>query len=194
MSFIIYFLMLVLFGIVMGFTYTEGLWSGLLRMINILISGMLAIGLGPWVFGQIHAQWAGFKWIGMFVSIWLVFDLCYLILFMVTKTISKIKVRFIPIVDLCGGAVAATFNGLLFLGFTLLTFHVAPLPRDMLWGGFNSDGQVLDTVWGKLAEHVSTSVYKADKVFTWEGLKEEGSAMRSALQAHIEGDQGLFDE
>ena len=177
----------------MGFTYTEGLWTCVIRMLNILISGMLAIGLGMWVFGMIVEQWSGFKLIGPFVSMWLVFDLCYVILFTIGKSISKVKVRFLGAVDKWGAIVVATINGFLFLGFTLLTMHVAPLSQDFLWGGFKSEGQVLDTAWGKLGEHVAKTVYKSDDPFVWLEWTSFGRTVRAATQKSIEGDGGLFD-
>ncbi len=194
MEYIIYLLMLMVFGIVMGFTYTEGLWSNLLRLCNIVTSGLLAIGLSGWIFGMIREQWSGFKFIGLFLSIWLIFDLSYLILHALCKAISHVKVRFIGVVDHWGGIVVATFNGFIFLGFALFTMHVAPLAPSFLWGGFHSDGQILDTTWGKLAEHVSNSVYPGEEQFTWSEWTQGGNLLRTETAKSVEAEKGLFGE
>lgn len=127
-------LLLVLFLAVTGLVARERLWGAMLRFLNVLVAATMATvwyeplaALGdPYVerivapFGQFFD--AAAAW-GLFVVI-------LLVLRIITGLISRTRVPFPPILDWGGGAVLALLTAWVMVGFTAMTFHMAPLSRE----------------------------------------------------------------
>jgi hypothetical protein len=127
-------LLLVLFLIVTGLVVRERLWGAMLRFLNVLVAATMATAwyeplaaLGdPYVdrivppFGQFFD--AAAAW-GLFVVI-------LLVLRIITGLMSRTRVPFPPLLDWGGGAVMALLTAWVVVGFTGMTFHMAPLPRE----------------------------------------------------------------
>ncbi|MFH1266087.1 MAG: hypothetical protein ABIK89_10195, partial [Planctomycetota bacterium] len=71
-----------------------------------------------------------------FVSLWLLFCVFLVIFRTVTGFASRVKVKFMGIVDRSGGAFLAACIGWVMVCFTLMTLHTAPLARNFLFGAF----------------------------------------------------------
>ncbi len=129
MSYLLTLLIFLAFaGIAM--TINEGLWSNTITYLCLVISGLAgAIGgvpLGMMIFDQ-AGQGGEFAWYFVFAGMWLVFSLTMLILRILTDKASKVRVRFLPIVDKIGGWVMCILVASMLEGFAAYTLLVAPV-------------------------------------------------------------------
>ncbi|MEM8945302.1 MAG: hypothetical protein AAGD11_08975 [Planctomycetota bacterium] len=111
-------------------TINESLWNNTITLICLIISGLVgAIGgvpLGVMVMDQ--AGKAGeFAWYFIFAGMWIVFVVTMLILRLLTDRISRIQVRFLPIVDKMGGWLTGVFVATMLEAFAAYTLLVAPI-------------------------------------------------------------------
>jgi hypothetical protein len=107
-------------------TVNEGLWSNTITLLLILISAAIAFFWGP-VLGVaviVAAQpSAEYAWAFIFAGVWGVYALAMTILRMITDRLSRVRLRFVPLLDKLGGivvglGVATMFNS--FVACTLL--------------------------------------------------------------------------
>ncbi len=136
-------LLLVLFVAITALVARERLWGGMLRFLNVLVAATMATawyeplaalgdrfvnvadgggnqgGLIP-PFGQYFD--AAAAW-GLFVVILLVLRLA-------TWFVARTRLPFPPMLDWAGGGVMALLTAWVVVGFTAMTFHMAPLSRE----------------------------------------------------------------
>ena len=127
-------LLLVLFLAVTGLVVREKLWGGMLRFLSVLVAATMATAwyeplaaLGdPFVnrivppFGQFFDAAAA----------WALFVVILIVLRIVLWLVSRTRVPFPPILDWGGGVVMAVLTAWVMVGFTAMTFHMAPLSRE----------------------------------------------------------------
>jgi hypothetical protein len=157
------FYLIVLFaGLAM--TVREGLWSNMLTLINITISGLVAFAFySPIVIyldemsdGE-HTYWLDFA------VIWVLFSLTVVVCRAVTAAASKTRMRFKHPIDPIGGPLVGLIAAWVLASFTLATLHVSPMPKDQFSGKLAQAGDVEsaspltspDAAWLKFVQRMS---------------------------------------
>lgn len=142
----------------------EGLWSNTIALVNILISGIVAFAFYPPLVvyldesvtdGQ-HTYWLDFA------VLWALFCVAMLVCRSLTAAFSKTRMRFKYPIDDVGGPLVGFIAGWMLASFTMATFHVAPMPKDILGGkiAYNSVDSVSgfsqpDATWLRFFQTVS---------------------------------------
>jgi len=154
-------LVLIVFGACVGFLNTEGIWANALRLVNVIFAALLATSfwepLAAFLESNVSASLTYF-W--DFISLWLLFCVFLVIFRTVTGFASRVKVKFMGIVDRSGGAFLAACIGWVMVCFTLMTLHTAPLARNFLFGAFRPGekmfvGMAPDQQWLMFVERQS---------------------------------------
>ena len=157
-------LMVVIFIAVAISLYTEGLWGNALRLINAVTAALLATNffepLANWLEGMMPA----YGYLCDFLAMWLVFGVSMGVLRAMTDYASKVKVRFLKIVDQVGSGILACCVAAVMVSFVATTMHTAPLGEKFLFGGFQSDqpmmaGLAPDRKWLGFSRTVSRGAF-----------------------------------
>ena len=159
MSLIFPALLFVIFIACVATLYTEGMWGNAIRLINVVTAGLLATNfwepLARWMEG-FNASY-GYFW--DFIALWGLFGLFMVVLRLATDVLSRVKVRFLAVVDRVGSAFFAVWVGWVMVCFTAFTLHTAPLARNFLFGGFNPQRRMFvmapDRQWLGFVQKVS---------------------------------------
>jgi hypothetical protein len=159
-------LLFLLLGLCVAFLLREGMWSNAVRLVCMITAGLLAMNFFEPVAKLLDDQVGdSYTYFWDFVALWGLFALSLLILRLLTDTISRVRVRFLKIVDQWGGVAFAVCCGWFMVCFTTATLHTAPLARNFLYGGFkvppdrNFFGLAPDWQWLGFVRHVSGGVY-----------------------------------
>ncbi len=127
---------LIFYGIVifagLAMTVREGLWSNTLTLISIIISGLVAFGfysklvvyLDEEMTNGQHTYWLDFA------IIWALYCATMVIVRTLFAAASKTRMRFKHPIDPVGGPIVGFLAAWVLAGFTLATFHTAPMPKD----------------------------------------------------------------
>ena len=100
-----------------------------------------------------------------FLALWICFILFAVVFRAVTDAVSKVRVRFLKIVDLWGGAVLSLCIGWVMVGFTLTSLHAAPLAQYPLLGSFQPQNSMFfgmfapDREWLGFTKYQSSGPY-----------------------------------
>jgi uncharacterized membrane protein required for colicin V production len=167
MSVLLPILLLLILAICVAFTLHEGMWSNALRLVNLVTAGLIAMNffepLADFLEDQVAPSWSYF-W--DFLALWLIFCVSLLLLrFLTDYTISRVKVRFLTIIDHWGGIVFGVLCGWFMVCFVTASLHTAPLARNFLFEGFklppekNLFGLAPDVQWLGFVHYVSEGVY-----------------------------------
>jgi hypothetical protein len=124
-----YLVMFVFFAAV-AMTINEGLWNNAINFMCIVLSGLLGIFVGVPV-GNMIGEAAGLTpdnaWYFVFAGVWGVFSLSILITRMVAERISRVRMRFIPLVDQIGGPLIGLLAAVMFTSFATYTLDRIPI-------------------------------------------------------------------
>ena len=136
MSFLLSLVMVVLFLACVGFSFSEGMWTNAIRLINVIFAALLAMNyfepLANWLDDWMRA----FSYYWDFLAMWALFVVSFFVLRLLTDTISQVKVRFPKIVEQIGSGIFGVVLGGVMVGFTLTTLYAVPLGKTFLFGGF----------------------------------------------------------
>lgn len=129
-------LMFVILVAVVATTYTDGMWSNMIRLVNVVFAGLLATN-----FWEPVARWAEhtaptFTFFLDFLVLWGLFALFTVVFRLLTDFLSRVNVRFLKIVDRIGSGVFALWTGWVVVCFTMFTLHTAPLAKNFMFGAF----------------------------------------------------------
>jgi uncharacterized membrane protein required for colicin V production len=172
MSAILPLLMIVILAACIGVLFYEGLWSNVVRLVNVVTSGLVAMNffepLARWIetWGEFFES-ATYFW--DFISLWVLFGLSMIVLRLATDSISRVKVRFLKVADRAGSAILAIIIGWVMVCFVMATLHAAPLCPNFLFGGFDPSRRMLmvgpDRQWLGFVQHVSKGPFaRSEKV------------------------------
>jgi hypothetical protein len=130
-----------------AFLFQEGIWGNAVRLVNVVFAVLLALNFYEPVAAKITNISADVKnYVVMFdfISLWVCFAVCMAVFRTVTDQVSKVKVRFLQVVDRPGGIVLSICIGWVMVGFTLISLHVSPLSQYPMLGSFKpQDGMFL---------------------------------------------------
>jgi len=181
MAFTFSIVMLLIFAACVGFTFAEGLWSNAVRLINVVTAAILAMSFFEPV-AKLLDESVGdsYTYFWDFIALWGLFALFIVIFRVLTDTMSRVKVRFMTIVDRIGSVVLAVLMGWVMLGFTMTTLHTAPLAEKFWGGAFDYNTTMLlvgpDRQWLGFFTHLSRGSFSR-------GLAEEEFARYRASAA-----------
>jgi uncharacterized membrane protein required for colicin V production len=142
MWYLIFYLIVLFAGTAM--TVREGLWSNTLTLISIIVSGLVAFGFySPLVIyldeemtnGQ-HTYWLDFA------IVWALYCVTMIVVRTLFASASKTRMRFKHPIDPVGGPIVGFLAAWVLAGFTLATFHMAPMPKDAFSGKLVSASDV----------------------------------------------------
>lgn len=195
MSFIFPALLFVIFVAVAISLYTEGLWGNALRLINVVTSALLATNfyepLSNWLEGM--GALASYKYLLDFICLWMLFGVCMGLLRGMTDYLSKVKVRFLKIVDQVGSGILSCCVAAVMVSFVTMTMHTAPLAKEFLWKGFQSDtpmmmGLAPDRKWLGFSRTVSRGAFARSpaKPLDPQHFRSQYQQRRGEIQSHVE--------
>jgi hypothetical protein len=148
------FLFLVML-ICIAFLWNEGLWGNAITLINVVLAAMIATNYFEPLASLIEGlddSMASFTYMWDFLSIWMIFVLTFGIMRAVTDKLSKTKVKFKGVVEYAGRSILAIVVGYVFMSFTCMTLHLAPLAERPFRGAFHNttkaEGLTMGTVYG----------------------------------------------
>ena len=127
MTIILPILMLVLIFAVVATCFNEGIWSNVVRLINVITAGLLAMTFFEPLARALDGWQPSYTYMWDFLSLWGLFSVFLLIFREITDRVSRVNVRFLKIVDRIGGVVLSLWIGYAMVCFTMMTLHTAPL-------------------------------------------------------------------
>jgi uncharacterized membrane protein required for colicin V production len=151
-------LLLLIFAACMAFLYQEGLWGNLIRLVNVVTSALLAMNYFEPAADWFEEMQPSYSYVWDFIALWAVFALSMGILRTATDLLSRVKVRFMGIVDRTGGIILSGWIGLIMVMFTTTSLHVAPLAREPLRGSFVPEQRAessMELYWLGLVQRLS---------------------------------------
>ncbi len=159
-SFLLPTLLAVVFVACLACLYTEGMWGNAVRLINVVTAGLLATNFFEPVARWMESLADSYTYTLDFLALWGLFGLSMVVLRLITDFLSRVKVRFMKIVDQVGGTILACCVGWTMVCFTTMTLHTAPLAENFLFDAFQYDqpmfmGMSPDRHWLGFAETVS---------------------------------------
>lgn len=126
----------VIFAACLASLWRDGLWSNLVRLLNVLVAGWLASGCYEWVAGFVKHWMPSALYLADFAALWLLFGAGVAVLCEITDRLSRYRLRFPAIIDRAGGWSLAAAIGALVVCFAFMTLHTAPLAEHFLFGQF----------------------------------------------------------
>ncbi len=181
-----------IFAGVLGATMRDGLWSNTLRFFNVLFAALVASTLSEPVAGGLRGMVESRSFFFNFLALWLIFWLVCGLLQVSTNKISRVKVKFDPKVNLYGGYAMAFLLAFLFLSFSMYTMHQAPLGKQFLFKGFQSNSRMFfgtapDRQWYTFYSYVGGgSMGSGVKTKSFDDYRREYDNFRSAIDYCVE--------
>ena len=135
-------LVLVMVGVIAGL-HSEGCWSNIVTLFNTLTGALIASDFFEPAAAWIEAKSPAATYLWDFVMLWALFVVSTFVLRLITDKVSRVKVNFIPPVEIIGTYAFALLTAWVLVCFTAFTFHTAPLQREFLWGGFRAEKKMM---------------------------------------------------
>jgi hypothetical protein len=110
----------------------EGLWSGLVMFLNLLVATTAATAWYPVVATLIDGSLPSFTYLLDFLAWWGLFAIILLVMREVTDRMSRTKVKFVKQVEMVGGPLVGILAGWLMVCFAAASLHTAAVPRDLV--------------------------------------------------------------
>jgi len=112
--------------------FRDGLWSGLIMLLNILLATTVASAWYETVARLLDGRLPSYTYLLDFFSIWGLFALVLLVMREITDRLSRTKVKFVKQVELGGSIAVAILAGWLMLCFAAASLHTAAVPRGLV--------------------------------------------------------------
>ena len=125
-------LLLIVFLAVTLVLSREGLWSGLVMLLNIIAAATLATGWYERIASFVDEKMPSYTYLIDFLCLWGLFAAVLLVLRLVTDRASTTKVKFLRQVELVGGPLVAVITGWVMVCFAAASLHAAPVPRTLV--------------------------------------------------------------
>lgn len=118
-------ILLIAFAIVAGLSARQGLWSSAINVVNITMAGLIATNYFEPLANL--ADSSGTNYMMDSIMLWALFALSFIILRLITQSLSNHDVHFIKPVDLAGRAVLGIWAGWVFVCFAAFAMVTAPI-------------------------------------------------------------------
>ena len=177
-------LFIILFASV-AMLYAEGLWGNAIRLVNVVTAALLATNyyepLARWL-ENFNETFGTYMYVWDFVALWGLFAVFMVIFRAVTDALSRVKVRFMKIVDRIGSAVLALWVGWVMVCFTAFSLHTAPLAEQFLGMPIETDSRIFlglgpDRQWLAFMQTVSRGQFS--RTGSKEELKKKAYGVRA---------------
>ncbi len=116
----------------------DGLWHSLLTFFNVLFAGTLTMNFFEPLALQLDVWMPSFSYFVDFLAFWGIFISCSLAIRLLTLRLSKVRVRFIKLVDLTGGFFFGLWTGWILISLVATSLHLAPLAVNSFGGNFQA--------------------------------------------------------
>ncbi len=110
----------------------EGLWTGLVTLLNVLLATSVATAWYEVLANSLERYLPSYTYLLDSLSIWAIFSVVLLVLREVTDRTSRTKVKFLRQVEFIGAPAIAMIVGWLMVAFTAASLHTAAVPRDIV--------------------------------------------------------------
>lgn len=134
---VFFILMIVIFAATTAFSVRDGIWTNLIRLFNLVFSGLIATTYFETLADTLEGFLPSFTYFVDFLSIWLIFVVVFAILRELTIRLSVVRVWFPAIIDKWGGVALSVILGFTMLSFSVFALYTAPLQPNY-WGMHNS--------------------------------------------------------
>jgi len=123
-------LLIFVFFAGLAMTIGEGLWSNAVNLLCILISiptgYIVGLPLGSWGFEQMDTANENY-WYFTFAGMWLAFFVSMLLLRVFCDKISKVRMRFIPQLEMIAGPLVGLIVAIMFTSYLSFTIFAGPM-------------------------------------------------------------------
>jgi hypothetical protein len=173
MTIILPILMLLLIFAIVATCFNEGIWSNIVRLINVITAGLLAVSFFEPLARTLDSWQPSYTYMWDFLSLWGLFSVFLLIFREITDRVSRVQVRFLKVADRIGSVVLSLWIGYVVVCFTMMTLHTAPLARNFLFEGFSTqtDARMFfgvtapDRQWLGFTQKMSTGAFAGSSEF-----------------------------
>jgi hypothetical protein len=124
--------LLLIFLIVVGLLWLQGLWSNAITLINTTLAAMVALNYFEPVANLLDKQFPSYTYLWDFLALWGLFALTFGVLRLATDMLSRRRVTFEFWTEMVGRSVLAIWVAWIFIGFTCATLHTAPLDANFM--------------------------------------------------------------
>ncbi len=170
MSFLLPLLLFVIFVACVGILFREGMWGNGIRLINVVTAALLATNFfepaARWLEGPSGSDgwFRTCTYLWDFLAIWGLFALWMGLFTLATNAVSRVKVRFLKIVDIIGGVFFSAWIGWVMVCFTMMTLHTAPLAQKFMGGAFDAEQRMIlglapDRLWLGFMQRMSLGTF-----------------------------------
>ena len=196
MTIILPLVLLLLFAGILACLYTEGMWGNAIQLINTVTAALLATNFyepaARWIEGMSDSL-RSYTYCWDYLMLWILFAVFLLIFRTLTDKICRVKVRFLKLADQIGSVIFACLVGWVFVAFTLFSLHTAPLAKDFLFGGFQTDKKMMfgiapDRAWIQFARSVSKKAYSRNPTQIFDPFGQFGQKYemrRKEIEEHV---------
>jgi Colicin V production protein len=132
-------LLLVFVAVVIVLT-REGLWSGLVMLLNIVAAATVSTAWYERVAKLIDERMPSYTYLIDFLALWGLFAAVLLVMRLVTDRVSRTKVKFLRQVEMAGSPLVAAVAGWIMVCFAAASLHTAPVPRSVIQAEPDSRG------------------------------------------------------
>ena len=132
-------LLLVFVAVVIVLT-REGLWSGLVMLLNIVAAATVSTAWYERVATLIDERMPSYTYLIDFLALWGLFAAVLLVMRLVTDRVSRTKVKFLRQVEMAGSPLVAVVAGWIMVCFAAASLHTAPVPRSVIQAEPDSRG------------------------------------------------------
>jgi hypothetical protein len=167
----------IVFLACVGCLYTEGMWNNAIRLINVITAALLAMNFWEPVAHWLTTKMPSFTYFWDFLALWGLFVLFAGGSRLVTDYASRVKVRFLGLVDRLGSAFFAAWIGWVMVCFTATTLHTAPLSERPFGGAFHAEqraqsGTSPEILWLGFTQRLSWGAFcRSATAVEWETEK-----------------------
>ena len=110
----------------------EGLWSGLVMLLNIIAAATFATAWYERLAGFLDAKMPSYTYLIDFLCLWGIFAVVLLVMRLITDRVSTTKVKFLRQVELVGGPIVAVITAWVMVCFAAASLHTAAVPRALV--------------------------------------------------------------
>ena len=174
----------------------EGLWSGLVMLLNIVAAATFATAWFERLAGFLDAKMPSFTYLIDFLCLWGIFAVVLLVMRLITDRVSTTKVKFLRQVELVGGPLVAVITAWVMVCFAAASLHTAAVPRALvqptpesrMFFGFAPDRKWLS--WVRFATSSGPFAYPEESAIVFD--RDGEFILRYADRRHkLEQSEGL---
>ena len=110
----------------------EGLWSGLVMLLNIVAAATFATAWFERLAGFLDAKMPSYTYLIDFLCLWGIFAVVLLVMRLITDRVSTTKVKFLRQVEIVGGPILAVITAWVMVCFAAASLHTAAVPRALV--------------------------------------------------------------